>query len=113
MPGRHDISDDYEPVFLPRLFEDRKEAVACAWRIEEWQTVIARVSDKVQVLRTVSTMQAGRLTISWYRQHRSRPCKNRKSGAPIVSNRKVKSEIEEAGPRNIKGRSYRSRLQLL
>ena len=60
MPGRHDISDDYEPVFLPRLFEDRKEAVACAWRIEEWQTVIARVSDKVQVLRTIRAMQTGR-----------------------------------------------------
>jgi hypothetical protein len=42
------------------LFENSKEAVARAWRVEEWQTVIARVSNKMQVMRTISTMQAGR-----------------------------------------------------
>jgi hypothetical protein len=60
MLGHHDIADDHESVFLPSLFGDGKEAVARARHIEEWQPVIARVSNKMQVMRTVSTMQAGR-----------------------------------------------------
>jgi hypothetical protein len=60
MFGHHDISDDHEPVLLPRLFEYYKESFACARRIEEGQTVIARVRDKVQVIGTISPMQAGR-----------------------------------------------------
>jgi hypothetical protein len=60
MLGHHDVSDDYESVLLPRLFENGKEAVARTGCVEEWQAVIARASDKVQVMRTISTMQAGR-----------------------------------------------------
>ena len=60
MFGHHDLSDYHEAVLLPRLFENGKEAVACARSIEEGQTVIARVGDEVQVLRTVRAMQAGR-----------------------------------------------------
>ena len=60
MLGHHDASDDYESVLLPRLFENGKEAVARTGCVEEWQAVIARASDKVQVMRTISTMQAGR-----------------------------------------------------
>src|SRR5437899_1239241 len=34
---------------------------------------------------------------SWYRQHRTRPCKKRKSGAPTVSKRERKNNGQRAG----------------
>ena len=39
---------------------------------------------------------ATRHRISWYRQHRTRPCKTRRSGAPTVSERESK-KLEKAG----------------
>ena len=98
MLGHHDVSDDYESVLLPRLFEDRKKAGACARRIKERQAVIARVSDKVQLLRTVSSMQAGwhdNLMVS----AASFPAlaKSARTGHPQFRNGKGKKH-SEAGP---------------
>lgn len=39
----------------------------------------------MQVMRTIRAMQTGGHKISWYRQHRTRPCKEHKDGAPTVS----------------------------
>ena len=58
MFGHHDVSDDYESVLLPRLFEDRKKAGACARRIKERQAVIARVSESAVAAHR--TFDAGR-----------------------------------------------------
>jgi hypothetical protein len=41
----------------------------------------------VQMMSAVRTMQAVGMTNSCYKQHRARPCKNRKSGAPSVPER--------------------------
>lgn len=45
---------------------------------------VARTRDKVQVMRTESAAQAARHNNRWYRQHRARPCQERKDRAPAV-----------------------------
>ena len=50
------------------------------------QPLVARAGNQVQVVGTRKcdvSRQAGQ--IPWYRQHRTRPCKKRKDGAPAVS----------------------------
>ena len=60
MLRHHDIPDDDESVALTRLLEDREEAIT-GGRIQQRQSSIARASDEVQVVRTISAMQtAGR-----------------------------------------------------
>ena len=85
---RHDhVPDNHEPVALPRLFQNREEAVAAALRAQKRQSPVARASDKVQVMRAVGAMQSAGHNSPCYGQHRTRPCKNRKDGAPRVPER--------------------------
>ncbi len=86
---RHDhISHDYEAIALAGLFQNREEAVAAARSVEKRQSPIARAGDKVQVMGAVAAMQA-----AWHDEQNStgsiatRPCKQRKSGAPTVPER--------------------------
>jgi len=56
----HDVSDDYETVALPRLFQDGEETVAVSRGTEKRQSPVTRTSDKVQVMGAVSAMQTAR-----------------------------------------------------
>ena len=58
MLRHHHIADDYKTVALSRLFENGEEPVASLGRTEKRQSPIARPGDKVQMVRTVSAMQA-------------------------------------------------------
>jgi hypothetical protein len=56
---RHNhIPDDYEPVTLAGLFQNREEGIAAARRAQKRQSPVARGSDKVQVMSAVGPMQA-------------------------------------------------------
>jgi len=87
----HDISHNHESVSLAYLFENREEAVAAVGAVQKWQSSIAGTGDKVQVMRTVSAMQAaGHGTSHGTGSSDTRPCKKRKDGAPTVSERERK-----------------------
>jgi hypothetical protein len=63
----------------------------CVWRHAQKAIAGARASDNVHVMTTVSPMQAVRRDqTTWYRQHRTRPCKERKDGAPTYQFRERK-----------------------
>src|ERR1700685_3272984 len=81
----HHISHDDEPITLAGLFQNREEAVAGVRCAEKRQPPVAGAGDKVQVMRTVTAMQAAGHNNSWYRQHRARPRRKREAGAPTVS----------------------------
>jgi len=51
----------------------------------------------VQMMRPIGAMPTGRHNVSSYRQHRSRPCKKRKDGAPTVSKREAKNPLQSPG----------------
>jgi hypothetical protein len=54
---RHDdVSNHDEVESLPHLFENRKETVAAARRVQKWQSAIAGPSDKVQMMSAVGAM---------------------------------------------------------
>jgi hypothetical protein len=86
MFGHHNETDDYESISLTHLFENREKAVTGSRPVQKWQSSIAGTSDKVQVMRTVSAMQAaGHDTPHGIGSIDTRPCKKRKDGAPTVS----------------------------
>ena len=93
----YDISDDDEAVALASLFENREELVAAPRRTKKRQAAVAGGSDKVQVVSAVDAMQAAGVTNPWYRQHRTRPCKERKDGAPRVREREKEKANGRAG----------------
>src|SRR6202040_3447802 len=95
---RHDdIADNHEPVASACLFKYGEEPVAAPGGSQERKSVIARASDKVQVMSTVGAMQA-----AWHDKPHgtssiaSRPCKVRKDGAPTVPEREGK-RLERVG----------------
>ena len=97
MFGHDDVADNHEPVFLPRLFQNREETVAAACAAQKRQSPIAGAGDKVQVMSAVRAMQAdGHNKPDGNKQHRTRPCKKRKDGAPAVLEREGKAT--KAGP---------------
>ena len=111
---RHDhISHYHELIALPRLFENGEESVTGSCGLQQWQSVVARTSDKVQMVRTVSTMQAAGHNSLCYRQPRTRPCKKRKDGAPAVSKgeRKSKSQARATRPPTVSKRERKSKSQ--
>src|SRR5208282_3831846 len=56
---RHDhIADNHEALALPSLLQNREQAVAAGGGVKKRQAPVARASDKVQVMGTVSTMQS-------------------------------------------------------
>ena len=88
MFGHDDVAHNHEPVFLPRLFQNREETVAAACAAQKRQSPIAGAGDKVQVMSAVGAMQAdGHNKPDGNKQHRTRPCKKRKDGAPAVLER--------------------------
>ncbi len=87
----HHLSHDDEPITLAGLFQNREEAVAGARGVEKRQSLVTGTGDKVQVMRTVTAMQAAGHNNSWYGQHRSRPRTKREDGAPTVSKREAKT----------------------
>ena len=52
----HDVSDDYETISFPDLFENCKETVAATRGVQKWQSAITGPGDKVQVMSAVSAM---------------------------------------------------------
>src|SRR5579872_3994662 len=95
---RHDhVSDNDEAITLTSLFEDGEEAIAAARSTKKRQPPGTGTGDKVQMMSAVSAMQTGRHKIPWYRQHGTRPCKKRRSGAPAVSERERKNRCERLG----------------
>lgn len=56
--GHDYISHDDEAVPLTSLLQDRKEAIATARAVEKRQSPVTGAGDKVQVMRTVTAMQA-------------------------------------------------------
>ncbi len=86
---RHDhIADHHEAITLACLFQNVHEPVATARRVQQGQSPVARASNKVQVVRPISAMQAGRHKSLWYRRHRTRPCKKPRAGHPRSRNGK-------------------------
>src|SRR5579872_6275374 len=95
---RHDhVSHHHEAIMLASLFEDGEEAIAAARSTKKRQPPVTGTGDKVQMMSAVSAMQTGRHKIPWYRQHGTRPCKKRRSGAPTVSEREGKNRCERLG----------------
>ena len=91
---RHDdVSHDDEAIAFTGVFQDREESVAVANCAQKRRSPVTRAGDKVQVTRAVSAIQAAR-----HDTHNSpgsivsRPCKERKDGAPDVP------DWEKAGP---------------
>jgi hypothetical protein len=80
--GHDDVSDNHEPVTLAGLFENVEEAVTAARGAEKRQSPIARTGDKVQMMRAVSAMQSARHENHGTDSISTRPCKERKDGAP-------------------------------
>jgi len=100
MLRHHDISDHHKLVALARLFQNRKKPVSDPCRTKQRQSPVTRASDKVQVMSAVSAMQAaGHDKSHGNRQHRTRPCKKRKSGAPFVPEREREGETKGSGTR--------------
>ena len=97
---RHDnISHNHEPVALARLFQNREEAVATAWRAQKRQPAVARTGDKVQMMSPVGAMQAARHDkLNGTGSIPTRPCKNRKDGAPTVPERDGTTQNNKDGP---------------
>src|SRR5450755_1367393 len=56
--GPDNISDDHETIALARLFQNGEETVAGPRRTKKSGSPVVRTSDKVQVVRAVSAMQA-------------------------------------------------------
>lgn len=88
----HDyVSHDDEAIPLPCLFQYREESVTAAHRAQERRSPVAGASDKVQVVSAVSAMQAGRHDTHSTGVVATRPCKERKDGAPVSESGKKNS----------------------
>ena len=62
---RHDnIPENDKAISSAGLFQNRKEAVTITRGTQERQSLVAGTGDKVQVMHTVSAMQATRLNTS-------------------------------------------------
>ena len=83
----HHVSHHHKAITLARLFQNREGAVAAGRGAQKRQSPVVRGSDKVQMMSAVSPMQAAGHNKPIVRQHRTRPCKERKDGAPSVPER--------------------------
>ncbi len=100
MLGHNNVSHNHEAIPLAGFLENSEKAVTAARMAKLGSSVITRAGDKVQVMGAVSTIQSGGHEID--QDHRTiiprtRPCKERKDGAPTFQNGKEERALKRVG----------------